>query len=119
MGEHLQVAFDNGILRYDVNLALHAPVYTCEQAHKFCPRQPAAAEMKNLFLRDKKKNLFLVSALVDTELKLQQLPFGKSPGFASAASLAEKLRLLPGSVTPFGLLADSSGEVEYYLDVRA
>lgn len=120
--EALQQAFQGGtdVFQHDVLVDLHAPVYTCEQAHRLCNHRTGVAEMKNLFLKDKKKRFFLVSALVETELKLNSLPFGKSPGFASADALREKLGLLPGSVTPLGLLADAEAqEVEYYLDAAA
>jgi len=85
--------------------------------------------MKNLFVRDKKKNLFLISALVDTEIKLGKLRLkGMASGGASFASndvLLEAMRLIPGSVTPFGLLNDARGEskpeprVTFYLDANA
>ena len=75
------------------HLMLHPPVYTCEQASNLCgidhndAKYPKSAEMKNLFLRDKKKNLFLISALVQTEIKLKDLKIGKgSLGFATEAT---------------------------------
>ena len=106
-----------------LEISLHAPVYTCEQAKQLCPRAQKAGgraplDMKNLFLRDKKKNFFLVSAAVDTEIKLKELKFAKQVGFASSDALQEKLKLLPGSVTPFGLLNDTSSEVQFHLDPR-
>ncbi|CAE7570171.1 proX [Symbiodinium pilosum] len=105
-----------------LEIILHAPVYTCEQATQLCPRPEmnggCAQEMKNLFLKDKKKSFFLVSAAVDTEIKLKELKFAKQASFASTEALREKLKLLPGSVTPFGLLNDESSEVQFYLDPR-
>merc|ERR1719401_779156 len=96
-----------------LELLLHPPVYTCEQAAKLCPKPMmnggATLAMKNLFLRDKKKRFFLVSACVDTEIKLKEVKFAKSAGFASAEALKEKLNLVPGSVSPFGLLNDGIG----------
>jgi len=116
--KQLKSAFD-GFFQHDVFLDLHAPVYTCDQAKEFCGHRPGAAQMKNLFLKDKKKKLFLVSALVDTELKLGNLPFGKSPGFANTDALFQLMGLLPGSVSPFGLLNDSENAIEFHLDARA
>lgn len=105
-------------------LYLHPPVYTCEQAAKFCGCHHQHAEMKNLFLKDKKKNLFLISALVGTEIKLKSLKLkGAVSGglsFASNEMLYETMRLLPGSVTPFGLLYDKEAcRITYYLDENA
>lgn len=96
--------------QFAATLALHPPVYTCEQAVKLSPplHPPKTAEMKNLFLKDKKKNLFLVSAVVSTKVELKKLKLPKAAsgglGFASADVLREALNLVPGSVTPFGLL---------------
>merc|ERR1712113_1359221 len=104
----LQAVFDEGIVfQSDLGVDFHAPVYTCEQAQDLCPRPPGVAHMKNLFLKNKKKKFFLVSALVDSNLDLNRLPFGKSLRLASSDDLRKKLHLLPGSVTPFGLLADA------------
>ena len=75
-------------------------------------------QMKNLFLKDKKKNFFLISAAVNTEIKLKTVKFAKQVSFASAEALEEKLKLLPGSVTPFGLLDDDAGEVQFHLDPK-
>ncbi|CAE7399592.1 proX [Symbiodinium sp. CCMP2456] len=105
-----------------LEIVLHAPVYTCEQAEQLCPNPEMnggkAMQMKNLFLKDKKKNFFLVSAAVNTEIKLKAVKFAKQVSFASAEALEEKLKLLPGSVTPFGLLNDEAGEVQFHLDPK-
>lgn len=115
-----------------LELLLHPPVYTCEQAARMCPKpimnNGETLAMKNLFLRDKKKRFYLVSACVDTEIKLKEVKFAKQVGFASAEALKEKLNLVAGSVTPFGLLNDGNREateedktdhsVEFHLDPR-
>lgn len=101
---------------HDVFIDLHAPVYTCEQAALLTTPRKGAAEMKNLFIVDKRKRFFLVSALIGTEVKLNKLTFAKSARFASAEHLFARLGVLPGSVTPFGLINDKCGEVEFYLD---
>jgi Ala-tRNA(Pro) deacylase len=41
---------------------------------------------------------------------------GGSPGFASESQLKEVLNLVPGSVTPYGLLNDKDSKVQYFLD---
>eukprot|EP00929_Paragymnodinium_shiwhaense_P070088 TRINITY_DN35471_c0_g1_i1.p1 TRINITY_DN35471_c0_g1~~TRINITY_DN35471_c0_g1_i1.p1 ORF type:complete len:292 (-),score=41.95 TRINITY_DN35471_c0_g1_i1:226-1101(-) len=105
-------------------LYLHPPVYTCEQASKLCGSHHPHCEMKNLFLKDKKKNLFLVSALESTDIKLKQLKLKGAAsgglGFASSDLLFEAMHLIPGSVTPFGLLNDRDAKkITYYLDENA
>jgi Ala-tRNA(Pro) deacylase len=111
----------------------HPPVYTCEEAEKYCPDAQAhirshqqseslnVGAMKNLFLRDKKKNFFLISALDDTKTEMKVLvkkigAKGGSLSFAKEDKLKELLNLVPGSVTPFGLLNDTAGSVTYFLD---
>merc|ERR1712167_526203 len=95
-----------------LEILLHPPVYTCEQAEKLCPDATmnggVTLAMKNLFLRDKKKKFYLVAACVKTEIKLKEVKFAKKVVFASPEALKEKLNLLPGSVTPFGLLNDGA-----------
>jgi hypothetical protein len=111
----------------------HPPVYTCEEAEKYCPDAQAhirshqnsasitVGAMKNLFLRDKKKNFFLISALdnTKTEMKVVAKKVGAKGGsisFGKEDKLLELLNLVPGSVTPFGLLNDTTGSVKYFLD---
>ena len=77
--------------------------------------------------QDKKKppNVYLLSALVETEIKMNKLPFAKGLSFAPEEMLFERLHLKPGSVTPFGLLFDtqalggSAPTVQYWLDENA
>lgn len=119
----MRILADTGFLSGErgldpIYLYLHPPVYTCDQADRL--RQPSmvgAAPMKNLFVRDKKKNLFLVSTLVDTQVKLGKLRLnGMASGGASFANsdvLFDVLRLIPGSVTPFGLMNDSPANVRH------
>lgn len=113
---------------------LHPPVYTCEQGAKLCQRPMMSCDivgnpgeplsslhcftMKNLFLKDKKKNFYLLSACQETEVRMKKLKFAKQLSFASPEALREKLGVLPGSVTPFGLLNDTHQAVEFHLDPK-
>ena len=75
---------------------------------------------KNLFLKDKKGRLFLVSALESTRIDLKRLheTLGASgmPSFGSAELLMEKLGVTPGSVTAFAVINDRAGDVTMVLD---
>lgn len=77
-------------------------------------------EAKNLFLRDdKRKSWYLVSVMGDKRLDLKafRMDQGTRPlSFASPSELMEHLGLMPGSVTPFGVLNDDSHTVSLYLD---
>ena len=75
---------------------------------------------KNLFLKDKKGRLFLVSALESTRIDLKRLHerIGASGrlSFGSAELLLEKLGVTPGSVTAFAVINDRAGAVTMVLD---
>ncbi len=74
---------------------------------------------KNLFLRDAKGQLWLVSALQDARIDLKALP--KAIGaarlsFGSATLMQETLGVAPGSVTALGLINDADHRVRFVLD---
>lgn len=75
---------------------------------------------KNLFLKDKKSRLFLVSAEAHARIDLKRLHerIGASGrlSFGSAELLMEKLGVTPGSVTAFAVINDHAGEVTMVLD---
>ena len=77
-------------------------------------------DAKNLFVRDdKKRNYYLITVKGDkrVDLKLFQQTFGtRKLSFASADDLMALMGLIPGSVTPLGLLSDSECKVELYFD---
>lgn len=77
------------------------------------------ANSKNLFLKDKKNNFFLVSVLNHKRVDLKAVSklYGKGGlSFASAEYLKAHLDLTPGSVTPYGLLNDTENKVTFILD---
>jgi Ala-tRNA(Pro) deacylase len=80
------------------------------------------AHTKNLFLKDKKGRLFLVTALQDTVIDLKRLheALGASGrfSFGSADQMMEHLGVTPGSVTAFAVANDTSGNVTMILDER-
>ena len=74
---------------------------------------------KNLFLKDAKDQLWLVSALQHTRIDLKALPrtIGAARlSFGSAALMQETLGVAPGSVTAFGLINDTGHRVRFVLD---
>jgi Ala-tRNA(Pro) deacylase len=81
--------------------------------------QILGAHNKNLFLRDKKKQTWLVCTLEDKQIEMAQLQsqIGAARlSFGSADRLAEFLGVLPGSVTPFALINDLDCRVKVVLD---
>lgn len=79
-------------------------------------------QTKNLFLKDKKGRLFLVSAKSDARIDLKRLheTLGASGrlSFGSAELLLEKLGVTPGSVTAFAVVNDREGAVTMVLDAN-
>jgi Ala-tRNA(Pro) deacylase len=97
----------------------HPPVFTVEQARKLRGELPGG-HTKNLFLRDKKHDLYLVVALENAEVELKGLHrrLGATGRFSFGASdlLREVWGVEPGSVTPFGAINDTAGRVTVVLD---
>jgi Ala-tRNA(Pro) deacylase len=74
---------------------------------------------KNLFLKDAKDRLWLVTALGDTRIDLKTLHpvIGAARlSFGSEALMAETLGVRPGAVTPFGLINDRGRRVSLVVD---
>ena len=79
------------------------------------------AHTKNLFLKDKKDRLWLISARQDTviDLKRADRVIGSARlSFGNEGLLKDVLGLTPGSVTAFGLINDRARQVTFVLDRR-
>lgn len=97
----------------------HPPVFTVEEAKALRGALPGA-HVKNLFLRDKKKRIWLVTALEEREIDLKalkrRLSAQGSLSFGSAELLFDVLGVAPGAVTPFGVVNDRTGQAAVVLD---
>lgn len=76
---------------------------------------------KNLFLRDKKYGLYLITVRSHQEVNLKSLALKlKLPGanfrFGDEALLQEKLQISRGCVGPLALINDVSNEIKFILD---
>lgn len=79
------------------------------------------AHTKNLFLKDAKGRLWLISAQDDTAIDLKRLHtvIGSARlSFGSAELMEATLGVTPGSVTAFALVNDSERKVTFVLDRR-
>jgi len=75
--------------------------------------------IKNLFLRNKKEEMWLVVALEDRAIDLKRLGEKLGAGrlsFGSPERLARYLGVEPGSVTPFAVINDTDHKVTLVLD---
>jgi Ala-tRNA(Pro) deacylase len=96
----------------------HPPVFTVEEAKALRGELPGG-HVKNLFLRDKKGAMWLVVAEEDRRIDLKALAARIGAGkvsFASAERLMAHLGVVPGAVTPFGLINDRGHEVRVVID---
>src|SRR5258707_10954110 len=96
----------------------HPPVFTVEQAKALRGDLPGH-HVKNLFLRNKKEEMWLVVALEDRAIDLKRLGEALGAGrlsFGSAERLKRHLGVEPGSGTPLALINDESGTVPLALD---
>jgi Ala-tRNA(Pro) deacylase len=85
----------------------HPAAFTVAEAQTVRGLVPGA-HTKNLFLKDKKSALFLVTALEDTPIDLKRLH----------ETIGAKGRLSFGSAEPLALLNDTAGAVSFVLDER-
>lgn len=96
----------------------HPPVFRVEEGLELKAALPGA-HTKNLFLKDKKGQIWLISARQDTTIDLKRLPpvIGSDRlSFGNEALLFETLGVRPGSVTAFGLINDRDRRVRFVLD---
>ena len=96
----------------------HAAVFTVEESRAL-RGELSGGHCKSLFLRDKKRNPWLVVALEDRVIDLKALTkaIGAKPlSFGSVDLLWEVLGVTPGAVTPFALINDSGARVRVVLD---
>ena len=96
----------------------HEPVFRVEEGTHIKAALPGG-HSKNLFLKDHKGQIWLISALDSTQINLKALPKAIGSGRLSCGSealLLEVLGVRPGSVTALALINDKEGRVRFVLD---
>src|SRR5215510_5052449 len=96
----------------------HPPLFTVEQSRELRGAIPGG-HTKNLFLKDKRDQVFLVVALEDAAIELKSLHHrlgAERFSFGSADLLRELWGVEPGAVTPFGAINDTAARVTVVLD---
>ncbi len=101
----------------------HPAFFTCAESDDYCKENLPAmlkGKNKNLFLKNKRKDQFyLVTVSADKRVDLNELrkTFGESKlSFGNEEDMLRLLKLMPGSVTPFGLLSDSENHLKMFVD---
>lgn len=99
----------------------HPPLFTVEQSQAL-RGELEGGHTKNLFLKDKKGQYFLLTAQEDSEVNLKTLHklLGGSSrfSFGKPDMLMELLGVIPGAVTAFGIINDRKGQVSFAIDKR-
>lgn len=111
--EAFLVAHDIPFVTYE-----HPPVFRVEEGPELKARIPGG-HSKNLFLKDQKGQLWLISALGDTRIDLKAAPawIGSARlSFGSEERLWEALGVRPGSVAALALVNDPHQAVRFVLD---
>ena len=102
-----------------VTTVAHAPLFTVAQSQAL-RGEIEGGHTKNLFLKDRKDNFFLVTAGEEAEIDLKRIHevIGAAGrvSFASPEALMRLLGVAPGAVTAFGLINDEAGAVRFVID---
>ncbi|MDX8467776.1 prolyl-tRNA synthetase associated domain-containing protein [Mesorhizobium sp. VK23B] len=106
-------------LGISVSTVRHPPLFTVADSQALRGEIPGG-HTKNLFLKDKKDNFFLVTVGEEAEVDLKQIHHligaAGRVSFGKPEMLMELLGVIPGAVTVFGLINDTAGRVKVVLD---
>ena len=86
----------------------HPPLFTVEDSRALRGELPGG-HVKNMFMKDKKGAIWLATCLEHRQIRIRDLEKeigAKGLSFGKAELLWEALGVLPGAVTPLGLLND-------------
>ena len=104
--------------KYEIKVHQHDALFTVEDSKKLRGKIDGA-HSKNLFLKNKKNEFFLLSCEETDKINLKKISKSLKLGnisFAKQEYLEQYLKIKPGSVSPFALLNDDSGFVNFYLE---
>ena len=104
--------------KYEIEVHQHEPLFTVEDSKKIRGKINGA-HSKNLFLKNKKNEFFLLSCEEAEKINLKKISKSLELGnvsFAKQEYLEQYLKIKPGSVSPFALLNDDNSFVNFYLE---
>ena len=107
-----------GIIHTTVN---HPPMFTVAQSKKLRVTSTRGAYTKNLFLRNKKGLMWLVTCSEDRRLDLPSLAVHLKAGrlsFGSTDRLMKYLGVRPGAVSPLALINDVARSVSFVIEEK-
>ncbi|MEM9677801.1 MAG: prolyl-tRNA synthetase associated domain-containing protein [Pseudomonadota bacterium] len=104
---------------FDAVIHEHEPLFTVDQSQELRGTM-AGGHTKNLFLKDKKGSLFLLTAQESSDVNLKTLHklMGASGrfSFGSAEKMEATLGLKPGAVSALGVINDREQQVTFAID---
>lgn len=108
---------DSRNIRYEITE--HAAVYNMDELSQIDLPHPEA-DAKNLFVRDdKRQNYYLITVKGSKRVNLKEfrkIHHTRPLSFASAEELSAMMGLIPGAVTPLGLLNDAERKIQLFID---
>jgi Ala-tRNA(Pro) deacylase len=108
-------------LQIEYKLYEHPPIFTAKDAQnmRICEEIPGV-HVKNLFLRDKKKTIYLLMTVKENKrvdlLDLEKKLNSERLSFASNHDLTTMLGIQPGSVTPIAIINDKTNRIKLFFD---
>ena len=96
----------------------HPPLHTVEESQALRGNLPGG-HIKNMFLKDKKGQLWLVTCLEHRRIRIRDLEKqigAPKASFGRPELLWQALGIRPGAVSPFGLINDPDHRVRVVLD---
>jgi len=106
--------------KYEFEIHEHEPLFTVDESNKLRGKIKGS-HSKNLFIKNKKNNFFLISCEEYEEINLKKISKSLNFGnisFAREQYLFNILGIRPGSVSPFALLNDKNNVVSFYLEKK-
>ncbi len=104
--------------KYNIEVHEHDALFTVQDSQELRGKIKGA-HSKNLFLKNKKNEFFLLSCEESDRIDLKKISKSLDLGnvsFAKEEYLDRYLKIKPGSVSPFALLNDDVGKVNFYLE---
>lgn len=99
----------------------HTPFFTCEDSLEWAKTAPGA-HTKNLFLENEEKTACYLLTLMEGKRAslnaLRRLLGEKGLHFGPPDKLKQLLGVLPGSVSPLGLIYDTGKKLPYLIDAN-
>ena len=119
MDAYQQVANKLNELGITFDVVEHPPAFTTEQADSYIEGMEGV-RTKSMFLTNRKKTQYYL-LIMDDKKRLDMDDFKVQVGadrirMASLESLAEKMNLPAGTVSPFGLLNNEEKDIQVYFD---